>query len=448
MGHIYDLPLSYRLCKKYVVGTFKKFYGEYIVHGIENLPEKGPVIFAPNHVNALMDALAVLSVTPDDYSTVFLARADLFKKPLLVKILTFIKIMPAFRIRDGYGNLGKNSEVFDKCVELLEKGNALCLMPEGNQELEKKIRPLVKGIFRIAFQVQDKIGNSIPVKIVPVGIDIEHLTKFGKNIIINIGEPIDVSQYMEAYNDNQAQTINQLKEQLYSELCRLTLNLNTEKYYPQFVSLSSIGETTELIKNGMEDETYNRFFARQTVAQKLIEIEHKTPEKMDQLVLFSDKLEKKFKKYNLRVSNFENNPDNIFFLVLKTIVLLVGFPLFCLGFLLNLLPFFVPVWIRKSMKMEFEGFHSSVQYVLGAIITFPLFYILQTIGFRYITGAEWWLVLLFLPFQYFIGKYAFGWYKLYKSTVADFKIRYLQHKGKLRKIKKLLKQINQIIQAA
>jgi 1-acyl-sn-glycerol-3-phosphate acyltransferase len=80
MSKIYELPLSFKLVKKYIRFTFKRFYSEFIVLGKENIPTEGQVIFAPNHLNALMDALAIHSVSPDNYATVFLARSDIFRK--------------------------------------------------------------------------------------------------------------------------------------------------------------------------------------------------------------------------------------------------------------------------------------------------------------------------------------------------------------------------------
>jgi len=80
MSNIYDFTRSYSLVRRYVLFTFKRFYGEYIVNGRENIPEKGPVIFASNHLNALMDALAVISTLPHKVPIVYLARADYFKK--------------------------------------------------------------------------------------------------------------------------------------------------------------------------------------------------------------------------------------------------------------------------------------------------------------------------------------------------------------------------------
>ena len=196
MSNIVDYPFSFSLVRNYVVFTFKRYYGEYIVTGRENIPENCPVIYAPNHINALMDAIAVHSIAPYHVPVIFLARADIFKNPTAAKILKFIKILPAFRMRDGFENLGKNNEVFEQCVEIINKNNALGIMPEGNQGEQRKLRPFVKGIFRIAFDAQQKYGLKPKVKIVPVGIDYGDLKKFGKHIIINIGKPIEVSDYM------------------------------------------------------------------------------------------------------------------------------------------------------------------------------------------------------------------------------------------------------------
>ncbi|MDD5184822.1 MAG: 1-acyl-sn-glycerol-3-phosphate acyltransferase, partial [Paludibacter sp.] len=128
-----NYPFIVRLLKKYVIFTFKRFYSEYIVVGRENIPTDCPVILAPTHLNALMDALAVHSISPENQTVTFLARSDIFKNKIVAWFLTGIKIMPAFRMRDGMENLGKNNDIFERCVEVLHNNNAIGIMPEGNQ---------------------------------------------------------------------------------------------------------------------------------------------------------------------------------------------------------------------------------------------------------------------------------------------------------------------------
>jgi len=208
MSNIFDYTASFSLVRNYIVFTFKRYYGEYIVVGQENIPDESPLIFAPNHINAFMDAIAVHSIAPYKQPVIFLARADIFNNKTAIKLLKFAKILPAFRMRDGMENLGKNNEVFEQCVEILHKNSALGIMPEGNQGEQRKLRPLVKGIFRIAFAAQQNSNVQPNVKIIPVGIDYGNLTKFGKHIIINIGKPIEVSEYMQSYAANPVSATN------------------------------------------------------------------------------------------------------------------------------------------------------------------------------------------------------------------------------------------------
>src|ERR1035437_5336659 len=240
MSKITDYPFSFRLLRNYLVFSFKQFFSEYIVVGKENIPINCPIIFAPNHINAFMDAIAVHSIAPKNLPVIFLARADIFKNNTSAKILKFLKIMPAFRMRDGMENLGKNQEVFEQCVEILHENKALGIMPEGYQGDQQKLRPLVKGIFRIAFDAQQKFGFQDKVKIIPVGINYGDLVKYGKHIIINIGKPIEVSEYMNIYAENPVIATNEIRKKLWNDLNELTLNLETENHYECFETVCEV----------------------------------------------------------------------------------------------------------------------------------------------------------------------------------------------------------------
>ncbi len=122
----------------------KVFYRNIEILNIQNIPEKGHLIFTPNHQNALMDALAVLCTV--ERRTVFLARSDIFKKPVVASILYFLKILPIYRIRDGYELLKKNKEIFQKTTDVISNEKcALVILPEGNHAGVRRLRPFKKG---------------------------------------------------------------------------------------------------------------------------------------------------------------------------------------------------------------------------------------------------------------------------------------------------------------
>ena len=276
----------------------------------------------------------------------------------------------------------------------------------------------MKGIFRVAFSAQQKIGTSGNVKIVPIGIDMGDLYKFGKHIIINIGKPIVVSEYMTKYAENQPATTNEIRNDLSTALGNLVVNLNTEKYYQAFEVATQLSNTAMLESMQLKKNTVNLFYAKQEIGRKLVRIEQTHPELAQKLDTLCADFEHLRKKLNLHINNFEQRSVHSVSTVLKAVGLLLSSPVFLLGFALNFLPFFTPVLVRKKLKVKFEGFFTSIHYVVG-ILCFPIFYLLQAILFFSISGLSWWLILLFIPLEYLSGKWAFGLYKQYKKTKGE-----------------------------
>ena len=112
---IQDYNWLYSFLRYYVDFVLKLSYRNVRYDGLERVPQNGAVIYAPNHTNALMDALVILAM--DRKPKVFVARADIFKNPLLAKIFHFLKIMPIMRQRDGFQAVKKNQEIISKAVE-------------------------------------------------------------------------------------------------------------------------------------------------------------------------------------------------------------------------------------------------------------------------------------------------------------------------------------------
>lgn len=447
MSKIYELPLSFRLLKKYIRFTYTNYYGKFIVLGKENIPKEGPVIFAPNHLNALMDALIVQSVSPDNYVTIFLARADVFKNKAIAKFMRSAKIMPAFRIRDGIENLEKNADVFEKCVQVLDHKQAMGIMPEGNQELERRIRPLVKGIFRIAFSAQKKIGDTSSLKIIPIGIEFEDILKFGENVIVNIGQPIYVQEYMELYNSNPPVALNEIKKRLKTELENLSVHLDTNDFYNCFETSVYVANNAMLLKMGLEDNLVNKFIARREIGKTLVQSEKNSKEKISNLNELCEKLNKELKELNFKSKDISHQPDNISTKILNFLWLFISLPVFIVGFVCNFLPFFVPVFIRKAMKVKYPGFFSSVYYGAG-IITFPFFYLFQIFIIVGVFNLSWWIGFLLIPVFYFTGKFAFYvWYNNIMKIVLDFRLKIIreQQPEKFDRLLDLNKQISDLI---
>ena len=417
MGKIYEFTPSYMLAKSYLLFGFKRFYREFIVTGSENLPVDGsPVIFAPNHLNALMDALAISTLVPRTKAVIYLARADLFAHKTMARLMHFAKIMPAFRMRDGFENLEKNNRVFYQCVDVLRFSHSLCIMPEGGQGEERKIRPLVKGIFRVAFDAQQQFGEAKKVKIIPVGINFGDLQKSGKQIIINIGTPIEVSDYMSGFLLNPVAATNEMRDALRNSLSDLTLDMATAKYYKSFETISEIVSHEYIEPDKKANNTLEEFRLKQETIRKLIQIENDDPDKMKDLYRLAGTYNRIIGKLKFKSGIFNQQKRYIptFGLFLK---LLLGLPVFLIGFLTNFLPAMLPVAIRKLLRVSYPGFYTSVDFGL-AMITFPVFYILQTVAVAAIFNLSWWIILIFIALQYFSRPFAVNWYSRTRKFIA------------------------------
>ena len=117
----------------------------------------------------------------------YMTRGDVFKKVWVRNLLTQIKMIPIFRIRDGKDKLALNDETFVKSIAILRSKEILLIFVEGVCEHQSELLvPLKKGAPRI---LQSCWQQGIPVKVLPVWLEYSSFDKFGKTIEIRMGEP-------------------------------------------------------------------------------------------------------------------------------------------------------------------------------------------------------------------------------------------------------------------
>lgn len=263
---IQDNNLLYNVLSPLVQFGCRCHYNRFDVHGVENLPTDGAYIIAPCHQQALMEPLAVLNFAPKP--PVFLARADIFRKPLFKAILTFLKIMPVYRIRDGQDQLGRNKEIFDRCRDVLLDGFPLCLMAEGRHNNRHHLLNMGKGMFRIAGETQLKLGDH-PLYIVPTGIDFDEYERPYSNLVVNIGKPIPVQPFMATYRDNEPLGLNQMRDALFDRLRPMMHDIRSDEHYDDIMTLCNLLNRTMRRRAGLRNTAWNRFLMRQKIATKV-----------------------------------------------------------------------------------------------------------------------------------------------------------------------------------
>ncbi|MCQ2156721.1 MAG: 1-acyl-sn-glycerol-3-phosphate acyltransferase [Bacteroidales bacterium] len=201
----------YNFLRNYVDWATRRIYSRIYTEGRENIPTDGLIVYAPNHCCTMMDPMVLLQ--DDKRPLAFGARADVFKKPSVARIMYFLKILPLSRERDGMAAVTENLDVFNNAVKCMENGVPFCMFAEGRHRPERGLQPLKKGVARIALQAagtQEK-----PVYIVPVGLDYETFFDSMTGLTIRYGKAIRVEA-----EDNIRQIMQTLTENLESLIGR------------------------------------------------------------------------------------------------------------------------------------------------------------------------------------------------------------------------------------
>ena len=235
MSKIQDKDRLYLFLRPYVDWLFRRSYREFHYIGKENIPTDGAIIFAPNHTNALCDAMCILGI--DRRQKVFVARADIFKDPKRARILTWLKIMPINRVRDGLDEVRHNDETINKAVDTLRDGVPFCILPEGTHRPMHSLLPLNKGIFRIALQANETFGDEKPIYIVPVGLEYGDYYHLWDSVTVNIGKPINVTDFCRQHAElTYPQLMMALREELTLRMRELILWVPDDEHYEENIA--------------------------------------------------------------------------------------------------------------------------------------------------------------------------------------------------------------------
>ncbi|HJU93133.1 MAG TPA: lysophospholipid acyltransferase family protein [Pyrinomonadaceae bacterium] len=159
------------------------------VTGLEHVPRDTPVIFVLNHPNALVDPVFLLCLAPREVS--FLAKAPLFRMPVIGYFVKALDSLPVYRRQDEGQDVTKNEETFVAARKLLARGGTIGICPEGVSHDEPGLRPIKTGAARISLAAvsTDEVSD---LKIVPAGLYYTSKTSFRSDALLYFGNPIDV----------------------------------------------------------------------------------------------------------------------------------------------------------------------------------------------------------------------------------------------------------------
>ena len=156
------------------------------IEGLENLPAKGPVILASNHLS-FIDSLLIPMIAPRRVA--FLAKAEYWTTPgfrgaFMKGFFTGIGAVPVRR-----GNARAAQEALDTALEVVTSGVAFGIYPEGTRSLDGRLYRARVGVGWLALKSGAPV---VPVgvigtnEVLPVGAKVPRF----KRITVRFGEPL------------------------------------------------------------------------------------------------------------------------------------------------------------------------------------------------------------------------------------------------------------------
>ena len=395
----------------------RRSYRRFQVHGEQNIPKDGAVIFGVNHSNTLMDAMVMLA---SSYKRkVFIARGDIFKKPFVAKILHFFRILPIFRMRNGAAAVRSNDDSLNKAVDVVHDKVELYIFPEGTHRTKHSLMRMSKGIFHIALDANNQFGEGSPIYIVPTAIEYGDYFRYRSTAMVNFGEAINVTDFIKnTTEENEAVQMNKLKEILFEHISKLFT------YIPDDEDYDAVWEIVKMKNEKRAGNLYNKMLRNRSTIERVLKFKEENPEEaqalFEQVNQFAkDRVENKIsvtstaKRYPLLNS------------IWKFLLLAAGLPYFIASAALNIIVWLPTLIIRKRLKDP--AFGNTVSWACELIL-FPLVFIAGTVVLFCLTPWYWataGTILLYFSYVLFVD-----YQELLRRYISD--IRWV-FKKKLRK---------------
>lgn len=121
--------------------------------GVENIPSEGACIITPNHVTYADPIWITIPIRRRVY---YMAWDKPFRVPVLGLLMRMFGAFPVNL------DVAADASAQREAIELVKKGRALVMFPEGGRTRTGKLMPFKMGAFRLA------LGHGVPI--VPVSI--------------------------------------------------------------------------------------------------------------------------------------------------------------------------------------------------------------------------------------------------------------------------------------
>ncbi len=340
------------------------------VVGLEHVPRDKPLIFVLNHPNALVDPAVLLCQAPRPVS--FLAKAPLFRLPVLSYFVRALDAIPVYRHQDQGEDVSRNQEMFVAARQLLARGGTIGICPEGVSHDEPRLKPIKTGAARIALAAVST-GEVADLKIVPAGLYYTSKTKFRSAALLYFGQPIDVTPVELDADGNPPRTaVRELSNRIESALREVMLDAEHEE------ALQTISRAERIFSSDQKDEQTESLASELQLQQRFIKaysvLRERAPERLRRLEVRMARFEEELMQAGVDPDDFSppSSTADVFRHVISRVALfvaLVGPAL--LGALVHYPAYRLGGYLATKFSRDDEDVISTIK-IISAMLLFPL----------------------------------------------------------------------------
>lgn len=365
------------------------------VTGREHVPRDTPVIFVLNHPNALVDPVFLLCLAPRRVS--FLAKAPLFRMPVIGYFVKALDCLPVYRRQDEGEDHSKNEETFVAARKLLARGGTIGICPEGVSHDEPGLRPIKTGAARISLAAVST-GEVSKLQIVPAGLYYTSKTSFRSDALLYFGNPIDIEPVaLEADGTPPRDAVRLLSNRIEKALREVILDAQHEEELQTTARAERIFSSATNEDDSLKEELrlQQRFIKAYSVLQQ-----HQ-PERVRRLVLRMARFEEELNQAGVdpdELSPPRSTAGVFAAIVRRSLLFLLMLGPAAIGALAHYPAYKLGGFLATRISRDSDDVISTVK-IISAMLLFPLTWIvLAVLGYLYFGWLVAVLVIIVVPF--------------------------------------------------
>ncbi|HEY6802888.1 MAG TPA: 1-acyl-sn-glycerol-3-phosphate acyltransferase [Pyrinomonadaceae bacterium] len=347
------------------------------VTGLDNVPRDIPVIFVLNHPNALVDPVFLLSLAPRQVS--FLAKAPLFKMPVIGYLVRALDSLPVYRRQDEGQDVSKNEETFAAARKLLAKGGTIGICPEGVSHDDPGLKPIKTGAARISLAAvsSDEVND---LQIVPAGLYYTSKTSFRSSALLNFGEPIKVEPVsLEADGSPPRDAVRELSNQIEESLREVILDAEQQE------ALQTIARAERIFTSDTELSGEEKLSDELQLQQRFIKaysaLQHTQPARLRRLEVRMIRFDEELKQAGIDPEELAppSSTLDVFWKILKRLLIFV-FMLgpAAVGTVIHYPAYFLGGYLATKLSQDSEDVISTIK-IISAMLLFPLTWLVVSV---------------------------------------------------------------------